>query len=103
RVLLPPQEYDPQTSAEFSEFVDVGDAGVVTTWAWVAEPRTKHPLQQPFAFALIQLDGADTAMLHAVEAPAEASMRTGMRVRARWRDKTQGDIHDIVCFEPEPA
>jgi len=103
RVLVPPQEYDPHTSAVLHEFVDVGDAGVVTTWAWVAEPRAKHPLQHPFAFALIRLDGADTALLHVIDAVDETSMRTGMRVRARWRDETRGDIHDIVCFEPEPA
>jgi uncharacterized OB-fold protein len=101
-VLVPPQEYDPHTSATLDEFVDVADAGIVTTWAWVPQPRAKHPLQHPFAFALIRLDGADSAMLHAVDAP-EAAMRTGMRVRARWREDTQGDIHDIICFEPEPA
>lgn len=103
RVLVPPQEYDPHTSAALAEFVDVGDAGIVTTWAWVAEPRAKHPLRYPFAFALIRLDGADTSILHAIDVTDEASLRTGMRVRARWRDETQGDIHDIVCFEPEPA
>jgi uncharacterized OB-fold protein len=103
RVMVPPQEYDPETAATLDEFVDVGDAGVVTTWAWVHEPRTRHPLQHPFAFALIRLDGADTAMLHAVDSGSEAAMRTGMRVRARWREATQGDIHDIACFEPEAA
>ena len=101
RVLVPPQEYDPETSAALDEFVDVGDAGVVTAWAWVAQPRPKHPLQHPFAFALIRLDGAGTPMLHVVHTGREAAMATGMRVRARWRDETQGDIHDIVCFEPE--
>jgi hypothetical protein len=30
-------------------------------------------------------------------------MRTGMRVRPRWRDERVGDIHDLVCFEPEDA
>jgi uncharacterized protein len=100
RVLVPPQEYDPHTSASLDEFVDVSHSGVVTTWAWVSEPRAKHPLQRPFAFALVRLDGADTALLHVIDAP-ESSMRTGMRVRARWREETQGDIHDIVCFESE--
>ncbi len=74
-----------------------------TTWAWVAEPREKHPLDRPFAYALIRLDGADTAMLHVVDAGDEARMRTGMRVRARWRDERVGEMGDIVCFEPEDA
>ena len=77
------------------------NAGVVTTWAWVSEPRKNHPLDRPFAFALIRLDGADSAMLHVVDGVDESRMSTGMRVRARWRDESQGDIHDIACFEPE--
>ena len=101
RVLVPPAEYDPQTGEALSEFVEVGRAGVVTTWAWVPSPRPNQPLDRPFAWALIRLDGADTAMLHAVDARDESRMATGMRVRARWRDETAGDIHDIVCFEPE--
>ena len=103
RVLVPPCEYDPETGESIDEFVDVGPAGVVTTWAWVHAPSGKHPLPRPFAWALIRLDGADTGMLHAVDAGSEARMRTGMRVRPRWRAKTVGEIQDIECFEPEAA
>ncbi len=101
RVLVPPVEYDPITSEELSEFVEVGQAGVVTTWAWVSDPRPKHPLDAPFAWALIKLDGADTALLHAVDAGDELKMATGMRVSVRWRGQTSGEISDIACFEPE--
>jgi uncharacterized OB-fold protein len=94
-------EYDPQTAEQLSEFVEVGDSGVVTTWAWVAEPRSNNPLQKPFAWGLIKLDGADTAFLHAIDAGSERNMRTGMRVRARWRAERDGRIQDIECFEPE--
>jgi uncharacterized OB-fold protein len=100
RVLVPPVEYDPQTAEELHEFVEVGTSGVVTTWAWVAEPRQNNPLDRPFAWALIRLDGADTAMLHAVDAQ-EANMKTGMRVQARWRSERVGHITDLECFEPE--
>src|SRR3954454_10214164 len=34
RVLVPPTEYDPVTSEDLSEIVDVADEGVVMTWAW---------------------------------------------------------------------
>jgi uncharacterized OB-fold protein len=102
RVLVPPQEYDPATGEALSEFAPVGEAGVVTSWTWVTRPRAgKHPLERPFAWALIRLDGADTALLHAVDAGSEERMRTGMRVRVHWRDETQGEIRDIACFEPE--
>ena len=104
RVLVPPQEYDPDTGESVTdEFVDVGPSGVVRTWAWVHEPRPNHPLDRPFAWALVQLDGADSAMLHAVDAGEESRMRTGARVRVSWRAKTAGEIHDIACFELEDA
>jgi uncharacterized protein len=101
RVLVPPTEYDPVTAEALTEFVEVGTAGVVTTWAWIAEPRPQQPLQHPFAWALIRLDGADTAMLHAVDAGDISRMRTGMRVAARWRPDRAGHIRDIECFVPE--
>jgi uncharacterized protein len=103
RVLVPPTEYDPQTAEPLSEFVEVGDAGVVTTWAWIAEPKQDQPLDRPFAWALIKLDGADTAMLHTVDAGDDSRMSIGMRVRVRWRDERVGEIRDIECFEPVPA
>jgi len=101
RVLVPPQEYDPDTGEAVSDFVEVGTSGVVTTWSWIPKPRPKHPLDRPFAWALIQLDGADTALLHVVDAGDESRMKTGLRVRARFRDECKGEIQDIACFEPE--
>jgi uncharacterized protein len=99
RVLVPPLEYDPETGEPVTdEWVEVAQSGVVTTWAWLTEPRSNNPLQKPFAWALIQLDGADTGMLHCVDAE-ESQMRTGMRVRARWREEREGLIADIECFE----
>jgi uncharacterized OB-fold protein len=103
RVLVPPQESDPGDGSTLDEFVEVGPGGVVVSWAWVPAPRPKHPLDRPFAWALIRLDGADTALLHAVDAGDESRMRAGLRVLPRWRDDPQGDIHDITCFTPEDA
>jgi uncharacterized protein len=105
RVHAPPFEYDPVTSAPPAELVEVGPEGTVTTWTWAGAPLDGQPLAHPFAWALIRLDGADTAMLHAVDAGSPAAMHTGMRVRPRWADSPAGHIRDITCFEPclEPA
>lgn len=100
-VLVPPTEYDPETSEALDDLIEVGQAGVVTAWAWVHEPRPNQPLARPFAWALVRLDGADTAMLHAVDAGSLDRMKTGMRVRVRWAAERVGHINDIACFEPE--
>ncbi len=102
KVLVPPAEYDPETGESTTDdFVAVGPAGVVKSWAWVTEPREHHPLDRPFAFALILLDGADTQLLHAVDTGDEAAMATGMRVTATWVDEPVGAIGDIAAFVPE--
>lgn len=103
RVLCPPREYDPDTGEALSELVPVQPEGRVLSWAWVAKPREKQPLPRPFAYALVQLDGADTPMLHAVDAGEPGAMSTGMRVRAVFAPEPQGGITDIVCFEPAQA
>lgn len=105
RVHVPPLEYDPVTTEPLSEFVEVPATGVVRGWSWIPEPLEGQPLDRPFAWALIQLDGADTSLLHAVDAGTPSSIRTGARVRARWRPERVGAITDIECFElsDEPA
>jgi uncharacterized OB-fold protein len=100
RVIVPPVEYDPVTSDDLTELVDVADTGVVTTWSWNAQPLDGQPLAHPFAWALVRLDGADTGLLAAVDAGDPAAMSTGLRVRARWADERVGSIRDLVCFEP---
>jgi len=103
RVAVPPTEYDPATGAavDADAMVEVGPAGVVTTWSWVATPRPEHPLDHPFAWALVRLDGADTAMLHAVDGVAEGDMKTGLRVTARFAEERVGSIRDLACFVAE--
>lgn len=100
RVVVPPAEYDPVTHEALTDLVEVGQTGTVTTWTWVSSPVPGQPLDHPFAFALVLLDGADTPILHAVDAGSPAAMSTGMRVRVRWRDDRQGHIQDFLL---EPA
>jgi len=101
KVLVPPQEYDPQSGESLDEFVDVGPGGEIVSWSWVSKPRSKQPLDYPFAYALIRLDGADTSMLHAVDAGDESKLSVGARVTPRWADEPSGGILDIACFELE--
>ncbi|HKC27231.1 MAG TPA: OB-fold domain-containing protein [Jatrophihabitans sp.] len=103
RVYVPPLEYDPVTGTAITDFVDVSDHGEVVTWSWAAEPLPGQPLDRPFAWVLVKLDGADTPMLHALDVPGPQDVRTGMRVQARWAGERAGHIRDIVCFEPETS
>ncbi len=100
RVVVPPPEFDPVTHAALDDFVEVAPTGTVVSWAWVPEPVKGQPFDRPFAFALVQPDGADVPMLHALDVPSPDQVTTGMRVQVRWRAERVGAITDIVCWEP---
>lgn len=99
RVICPPAEFDPVTGEDLTELVEVGPTGTIATWAWVTAPHDKHPLDEPFAWALITPDGADTPMLGAVAAPSADAVATGARVRPVWADEREGRIEDIARWE----
>ncbi|MVO88109.1 DNA-binding protein [Streptomyces sp. p1417] len=103
KVLVPPVEYDPATADELRDLVEVAPTGTVTTWAWNPGPRRGQPLTKPFAWVLVRLDGADTALLHALDVPGPDAVRTGTRVRIRWAATRTGAITDIACFERDQS
>ncbi|OSC38542.1 DNA-binding protein [Mycobacterium decipiens] len=108
RVHVPPAEYDPVTYEPLGEMVPVASVGTVASWTWQPEPLEGQPLDRPFAWALIKLDGADTLLLHAVDAGEPETIEIGTRVRVHWADETVGAITDIAHFtlgedaEPTP-
>ncbi|HEY9557222.1 MAG TPA: OB-fold domain-containing protein [Acidimicrobiales bacterium] len=101
KVLVPPTEYDPYTAEDLHELVEVGPGGVVDTWCWVRQPMPSHPLDRPFAWALVRPDGADVGFLQVVDAGSAEAMSTGMRVRPRWAAEREGSIADLECWEAE--
>jgi uncharacterized OB-fold protein len=109
RVYVPPAEFDPVTYERLTEIVPVATVGTVVSWTWQPEPLEGQPLDRPFAWALIKLDGADIPLLHAVDVGAAGSdsISTGARVHAHWVDEPAGAITDIAYFalgdEAEPV
>ncbi len=105
-VTVPPADHDAATGQPTTAYRRVAEEGVVRSWTWVDEPTDDHPLDHPFALALVQLDGADTSLLHVVDVDAPGAMRCGLRVRADWRPARVGSIRDLRAFvthEARPA
>ena len=98
RVYVPPAEYDPVSYEPLTEIVPVSSVGTVVSWSWQPDPLEGQPLDTPFAWALIKLDGADVPLLHAVAAESPQDISVGTRVHAHWADETVGAITDIAYF-----
>lgn len=100
-VEVPPHGYSEIDAAPTSEWVAVKDSGVVTAVAIVHQPLERlHPFSEPFAYVLIKLDGADTAMAHVVKDGLD-TLKVGSRVQAEWAadDARTGTWRDIVAFK----
>jgi uncharacterized protein len=101
-VIVPPLGYGEIDGADGGEWVAVGNTGTVTAVAVVHEAvEGLHPAAAPFAFVLVRLDGADTALPHVVTEGVDR-VRVGSRVEAMWRPDGErvGSIRDIAGFRP---
>ena len=99
-VVVPPHGYSELDGSKSHEWVEVGERGVVTAFAKVHRPlEGLHPSNEPFAFVLVKLDGADTALPHYVTEGLER-LRVGSRVEAVWRadEERVGSLRDIAGF-----
>jgi uncharacterized OB-fold protein len=93
-VLAPARPFCPRCSAATGETVDLADAGVLEGWTTRAFEGGEQ------TFGLIKLDGADTALLHRLDVPAER-LALGLRVKARWTAERRGEITDVEAFAAE--
>ena len=99
-VVVPPLGYSEIDGSAASEWVAVGPGGVVTATAVVHEPIAGfHPSERPFAYVLVKLDGADTALAHVARGDL-ATLKVGARVQAEWKpdDERIGSVRDIAAF-----
>ena len=97
-VVVPPLGYSESDGSAGGEWVEVKPTGTVTGVAVVREPIPGfHPSDKPFAFVLVKLDGADTALAHVVTGGLE-QLRVGSRVEVVWAAERTGTIRDIACF-----
>jgi len=101
KVFSPAAEFDPETHESLKEIVEVGPGGAVESFSWIETPQHHHLIKEPFAFALIKLDGADTCMLHMVANCNESDLNIGSRVTANWSEIQEQRITDIKFFTLE--
>jgi uncharacterized protein len=94
RVLIPPRTYDEAGAPTEDTFVEVAAAGELRGWTVVERDGERR------VFGLIRLDGADTDLLHLVDAPSEA-LAHGLRVIASWGADAGPEITAIAAFVPE--
>jgi uncharacterized OB-fold protein len=70
------------------------------TYPVVQQAEPAYPVEIPFTYGIIKLDGADTGMAHIIGEVNPENLKIGMRIQAVFKDGRVGSILDIKYFRP---
>jgi uncharacterized OB-fold protein len=102
KVFVPPRSACERCRIDISNnWVEVGPMGTVTGFTVVRYKEPHQPLEPPYIQALIQLDRADTPLVHIVRGVGPSQMRVGLRVRPVFARKATNTILDVDHFRPD--
>lgn len=102
RTFVPPRRNCPLCFAKDIAWKKLAPKGEVTTFTVLRRKvAALGETDPPVAFALIKLDGADTAMAHRLGNVSEKDLAAGLRVRAVFAPEPKGGILDVLFFEPD--
>lgn len=102
KVFIPPRRNCPCCFFTGTNWVQLTGNGVLSTFTVVRCPEPLlHMENEPVAYGIIKLDGADTGIAHFVGEVDFDSLQSGMRLEPVFNKDRKGHILDISYFRPE--
>lgn len=103
-VYMPPRKNCPRCVVTDTTWVELPPRGVLETFTVVhfSEPSLQ-PMEPPYIYGIVRLDGADTGLTHLVSEVEPNRLRSGMRMEAAFKklEQRRGEITDLLYFRPE--
>jgi len=99
-VYVPARSICPKCMCKMDEWVEVSDKGTVLTYSVVNYKEPTQPVEPPFVYGIMQLDGADTGIVHFIAGVDHEDLKVGMRVQAVFKEEREGNVLDIKYFRP---
>ena len=100
RVYVPARSVCKDCFGQLDEWVEVSDKGTVLSYSVCHQPNPVQPVEAPLVYGIIQLDGADTGLVHMLGELDFEQLRIGMRVQAVFKEERAASILDIKYFKP---
>jgi uncharacterized OB-fold protein len=103
KVAVPPRMWCGLCNLKMEELVELSQEGTLENFAVGHVNLVKGRLgaaESPYIIGLIRLGGANSLLLARVEGVSPAEVEPGMRLKAAWREPSEGDYHDLDHFEP---
>lgn len=100
KVYVPPKMVCFECFEKMEEWVEVGNEGVLKGFTIVTHSTPVMPLDPPYAYGIISLDGSNTDFVHIINESDPKKLKPGMRLKAVFKDKPRKRILDIEYFQP---
>jgi uncharacterized OB-fold protein len=100
RVLVPARPTCARCFAQTEGWVAVSDRGKLITHTTALQTLPCHPGPPPITYGVIQLEGADTGLVHLLGEVKLKDISIGMGLQAVFNNERKGDIRDIKYFRP---
>jgi uncharacterized OB-fold protein len=100
KVYCPPRLHCPACFVKMSEWVDLTGKGTLSSFTVVRYKESYHLREIPYAYGIIQLDGADTGLVHMLGGVDLDKIKVGMRVEPVFKEEREGSFLDIDYFKP---
>lgn len=103
KVYIPPRKICGDCFEHIEDYVDLPDTGVLTNFTftkWAISERRPRQSKNIKMIGLVNLDGADSAMLLPILETEPENLKIGMKVQVVWSEKPQGQPTDIKGFKP---
>ena len=96
-----PRMHCPDCFTECERYVELGSEGDLVTYTIARKHHPQlSPLDAPFGYGVIRLDGADTGFVHLLAEFEEGDLKAGARVEAVFADERVGSVLDVRYFRP---
>lgn len=100
KVYVPPRTHCPICFVRMSEWVELSGKGTLSSYTVVRYQEPYMPKEPPFAYGVIQMDGADTGMAHLLGEVDLDKIKIGIRLEPVFKEEREGSILDIDYFKP---
>lgn len=101
-VYVPPRGLCAACGVPMAEDVELSNKATIESFTVVHIPLPGNPIKPPFVVANIVPDGANVSFIHLVSDCDINDVRIGMRIEARWRDRSQWSysMENIQYYAP---
>lgn len=99
KVFLPPARACGRCLRDCVDGPEVGPRGILLSFTQALYDSPAHPAKRPI-YGLIRLDGADTAVLHRLEADSLDALRIGLAVEPVFAADGEPGVLALRCFRP---